>query len=134
MAIHTSNFFLRDTLEEILEWNFSEPLNDENKVYLSELSDEFFYLTGHIFSRNVVHQEWRNRMNDIQSYLNNYVYDPSSLTEEDVADLYQALQATRFISMDFNDFIENPQDFYDAMHDEKHGMVERVKSRLVIQY
>ncbi|MEK4486117.1 hypothetical protein MHH81_11075 [Psychrobacillus sp. FSL H8-0484] len=128
-----ANFLLWDTVEEILEWNFSQPLTDEDKVYLSELSDEFLYITGLIFSGNVVHQEWRNRMNDIQGYLNNYVYGPS-LSEEDVADLHQALQATRFISMDFNDFIENNQDFYDAMHDEKHEMVERVKSRLATQY
>lgn len=127
-----ANYLLRDTVEEILEWNYSQPLTDGDQVYLSKLSNEFFYITSLIFSGKVVHQEWRERMNDIQGYLNNYVYG-TSLTEEDVADLHQALQATRFISMDFNDFIEHT-DFYDAMHDENHEMVEKIESRLTLQY
>ncbi|MFF2753053.1 hypothetical protein ACFVR1_04745 [Psychrobacillus sp. NPDC058041] len=128
-----ANFLLRDTVLELLEWNFSQPLTDGDKVYLSKLSNEFLYITDLIFSGNVVHQEWRNRMYDIQGYLNNYEYGPS-LLNEDVDDLHQALRATLFISMDFDDMVEHPQDFYDAMHDEQHEMVERVKSRLATQY
>lgn len=127
-----ANFLLRDTVEELLKWNFSQPLTDADEGYLNELSAEYFYITG-LISRDVVHHEWRSRMNDIHSYLTKYIYGPS-LTEEDVADLQQALQATRFISMDFNDFVESSQDFYAAMHDEQHEMVERVKSRLAKQY
>ena len=69
-----ANFLLGDTVQELLEWNFNQPLTDEDKVYVRELSDEFLYITGLIFSGNVAHQEWRNRMDDIQGYLNNYVY------------------------------------------------------------
>lgn len=72
-------------------------------------------------------------MNDIQGYLNNYVYGPS-LSNEDIEDLHRALQATLFISMDFQHMVEHPQDFYDAMHDDQHEMVERVKSRLATHY
>ncbi len=128
-----ANFLLRDTVEELLEWDFSQPLTDGDKVYLSGLSDEFLYITSLIFSGDVEHHEWRNRMNDIQGYLNNYVYDPS-LSKEEVDDLHQALRATLFISMDFDSIVEQPQDFYDAIHDEQHEMVERVKSRLATQY
>jgi len=129
-----ANYLLRDTVQELLEWNFSQPLTDGDKVYVSELSDEFLYLTGLIFfSGNVVHPEWRNRMDDIQGYLNNYVYGPS-LSNEYVEDLHQALQATLFISMDFSHMVERPQGFYDAMHDDQHEMVERVRSRLATHY
>ena len=128
-----ANYLLRDTVDELLEWDFSKPLTSEDEEYLSELSVQLQYITGLTFSGNMVHQEWRNRMNDIHDYLYNYLY-AHSLLEEDVADLRQVLQATRFITMDFNDFIENTQDFYDGMHDEEHEMVERVKSRLTTQY
>lgn len=80
-----------------------------------------------------MHKEWRERISDIQGYLNKYVYGPP-LSEQDANDLEQALQATYFISMDFSDFIKNNQDFYKAMYDEKHEMVERVKSRLAMYY
>lgn len=128
-----ANYLLRGTVDELLEWDFSKPLTSEDEEYLSELSVQLQYITGLTFSGNMVHQEWKNRMNDIHDYLYNYLY-AHSLLEEDVADLRQVLQATRFITMDFNDFIENTQDFYDAMHDKEHEMVERVKSRLSTQY
>lgn len=54
-----ANYLLRDTVEEILEWNYSQPLTDGDQVYLSKLSNEFFYITSLIFSGKVVHQEWR---------------------------------------------------------------------------
>lgn len=128
-----ANYILRDTVEELLIWDFSQALTSADEDYLRELSVKLQYITDLIFSGNTVQQEWRNRMIDIHDYLYNYSY-AHSLLEEDVANLHQALQATRFISMDFNDYIENTQDFYDAMHDEKHEMVERVKTRLTTQY
>ena len=128
-----ANFLLRDTVEELLAWNFSQPLTDADEDYLNDLSNELLYTTGLIFSGDVVHHEWRSRMNDIQGYLNNYIYG-TTLSEEDVADLKQSLQATRYITMDFDSYADNTYDFYDAMHDEQHEMVERVKSRLATKY
>ena len=45
------------------------------------------------------------------------MYD-RTLSQEEVDDLNQALLATRFISIDFNDIVDNSQAFYDAMYDE----------------
>lgn len=128
-----ANFLLRDTVEDLLAWNFSQPLTDADEDYLKKLSNELLYTTDLIFSGDVVHHEWRSRMNDIQGYLSKYM-SGTSLSEEDVADINQSLQATRFITMDFNDYVDNTYDFYNAMHDEHHEMVERVKSRLASKY
>ena len=128
-----ANFLLRDTVEDLLAWNFSQPLTEADEDYLEELSNELLYTTGLIFSGDVVHHEWRSRMSDIQGYLSNYM-SGTSLSEDDVADINQSLQATRFITMDFNDYVDNTYDFYNAMHDEQHEMVERVKSRLASKY
>lgn len=126
-----ANLLLRNTVDELLEWDFSQPLTDmiEDKDYLNKLFAELDYTTSLMFSGGVVHHEWQGRINDILIYLHSYITD-TSISEENVADLYQALQATRFITMDF----KNTNDFYDAMHDEKHEMVKQVKSRLDIQY
>lgn len=53
----------------------------------------------------------------------------SPLSEEDAADLYQVLKATRFISIDLRDYTKQSE-FYDAMHSEDHEMMEQVKNRL----
>ncbi|MCH7322698.1 hypothetical protein LZ480_12435 [Solibacillus sp. MA9] len=126
-----ANSLLRNTVDELLEWNFSQPLTDavEDKDYLYELFAELDNTTSLIFSGYVVHHEWRSRMYDILNYIHRYIMD-SSLSEEDVADLHQALRATLFITMDLKD----TNDYYEAMHDEKHEMVKQVKSRLNAQY
>lgn len=124
-----ANFLLRDSVDELLAWNFSQPLSDADEVYLDDLSDKLLYTSNLMFNGNLVHSEWRERINDIQQYLNDYVYG-TSLSEENIADLKQALQASRFISMDFDSEV----DFYDAMHDEQHEMVDKVKQRLATQY
>ncbi|MFF2793846.1 hypothetical protein [Lysinibacillus xylanilyticus] len=128
-----ANFLLRDTVEDLLAWNFSQHLTEADEDYLEELSNELLYTTGLIFSGDVVHHEWRSRISDIQCYLSNYM-SGTSLSEDDVADINQSLQTTRFITMDFNDYVDNTYDFYNAMHDEQHEMVERVKSRLASKY
>lgn len=126
-----ANLLLWNTVDELLEWDFSQPLTDmiEDKDYLNKLFAELDYTTSLMFSGGVVHHEWQGRINDILIYLHSYITD-TSISEENVADLYQALQATRFITMDF----KNTNDFYDAMHDEKHEMVKQVKNRLDLQY
>lgn len=126
----TANKLLRNTVEELLEWNFSQPLTNGDREYMEGLYLDMMNLTSLLFNGNVVHLEWRQRMYDIQSHIHRYMLD-SSLSEEDVADLEQALQATRFITRDFQD-IRLPD--YDAMHDEKHEMVEKIKKRLETQY
>lgn len=126
-----TNLLLRNTVDALLEWDFSQPFTDtvEDEDYLYKLFSELDYTTSLMFSGGVVHHEWQGRINDILIYLHSYITD-ASISEENVADLYQALQATRFITMDF----KNTNDFYDAMHDEKHEMVKQVKSRLDAQY
>lgn len=126
-----ANFLLRDTVEELLAWDFSHPLSDADEGYVNELSDELLYTSNLMFNGNVVHHGWRDRIKVIEHYLNDYVYG-SSLSEENIADLHQALQATRFISMDFNSTVDG--DYYDAMHDEQHEMVIKVKNRLATRY
>ncbi|MEK4628487.1 hypothetical protein MKZ17_09800 [Solibacillus sp. FSL R7-0682] len=131
-----ANILMRNTVIELLEWNFSQPLTDspEDKYYLHNLSAEVDYTASLIFSGNVVHHDWKIRLYDIQNYIQRYILD-SSLTEEDAADLHQALRATRFIATDFIDNANKHKKYlYDAMHDEKHEMVEQVKSRLDVQY
>ncbi|MEK3765917.1 hypothetical protein [Solibacillus sp. FSL K6-4121] len=126
----SANRLLGNTVEELLEWDFSQPLTNGDREYIQGLYLEMMYLTSLLFNGNVVHFEWEQRMYDIQSHIHLYMLD-SSLSEEDVADLEQALQATRFITKDFQD-VRFPD--YGAMHDEKHKMVEKIKKRLETQY
>jgi len=124
-----ANYLLRNSVDKLLAWNFSQPLSDADKGYVNELSDELLYTSNLMFNKNVVHHEWRGRINDIEHYLNDYIHE-TSLSEENIADLHQALQATRFISMD----LDSEEDFYEAMHDDQHEMVGKVKNRLATQY
>ncbi|KGR79846.1 hypothetical protein [Ureibacillus manganicus] len=131
---YSANFLLLDTVEELLAWNFSQPLTDADVDYLDKLSDDLLHTTDLIFfGGNVVHHEWRSRMLEVQEHLTKYV-NGTSLTEIEVADLMQTLKATRFITLDFQDYVENIHDFYNAMHDEQHEMFERVKERLATKY
>jgi hypothetical protein len=120
-------------VESLLEWDFSQPLTDADERYLRNHFNNFSNLRGIIFNGYIVHEEWRRRMYDIEGYLLKYGYD-RSLSKEEVDDLYQGLEATRFISLDLDDMLDSFQDFYDGMHDEQHEMRERIKSRLATQY
>lgn len=128
-----ANYLLRSTVGELLEWNFSEPLISENEADFRRLSREFLNVTDLFFSGTTVHYEWRNRVSDANIYLMNYELG-SPLSVADIAELHQILQATRFISMDFSHELAAHSEFYDAMHSEKHEMVERVKRRLAMKY
>ncbi|MGN7477026.1 hypothetical protein ACTHOQ_04150 [Solibacillus silvestris] len=127
-----ANFILRDTVEELLEWDFSQPLTEENIDDFRKIFYEFRNIKDLFFSGYTVHHEWEDRLFDADMYLMNYEQS-LSLSEEDAADLEQILQATRFISRDFYDYTGHG-DFYDAMQSGKHEMVERVKSRLEMEY
>ena len=128
---------LDSTATQLLEHNFKQPITDEDEDMINELSDEFSDISDILFFMNgnaSVHSEWENRMFDVHMYLRNYTYGPS-LTKEEVADLHQALKAILFISMDFADIVDyDGQSSYDAMHDKKHEMVERVEYRLSLKY
>lgn len=127
-----ANYILINAVEKLLEWDFSQPLTTENEDDFWDLAYDFRNITDLFFSGPTVHDEWRDRLFDADRYLMNYELD-LALPEEDAADLYQILQATRFISMDFRHFTDSG-DYYDAMHSEKHEMVERVKFRLEMEY
>ncbi|MDN4492622.1 hypothetical protein [Ureibacillus aquaedulcis] len=128
-----ANYLLNDIVEELLAWNFSQPLSAEDEGYLIKLSDQLHYTSDLMFSGDVVHQDWRNQMTDTQDYLSGYVYD-QSLSDEDRADLHQALWATHFILMDFRTAANNKVEYYDAMNNEKNEMVEKVNNRLATQF
>lgn len=127
-----ANPLLRDTVKALLEYDFSEPLTDENEEDFNRLAKEFRDVTDLFFSGGTVHYEWQDRLDDTKFYLMDYA-SGSPLSEEEIADLYQVLKATRYICMDFRDY-DNRSDFYDAMHSENHEMVEQVKKRLAWKY
>ncbi|MGM9950002.1 MAG: hypothetical protein ACI33P_07730 [Lysinibacillus sp.] len=80
-----------------------------------------------------MHTEWEDRMFEVCMYLHTYL-SGASLTKEEAADLHQVLQAVQYIAMDFRDFAPGPQATYDAMYDDEHEMIERVKFRLSAKY
>ena len=127
-----ANSLLRDTVKELLKWNFSEPITDENQVEFSRLIKAYVDVTSLFFSGDSVHFEWEDKVDDTKIYFMNYA-DGSLLSEEEAADLYQILNATRYISRDFMDYTKDSE-FYDAMHSKNHEMVERVKKRLAEKY
>lgn len=130
-------FSLDSTAEQLLAHKFNQPITDEDEDMINELSDEFRDISYKLFFENGnvnMHSEWEARMSDVSWYLRDYL-DGNPLTEEEVADLYQALQAIRFIAKDFRDITQyDLQSAYDAIHDEEHEMVERVKYRLSLEY
>lgn len=127
-----ANSLLRDTVKGLLEYDFSEPLTSENEEDFNRLAIEFWDVTALFFSGDTVHSEWQDRVEDTRIHFMNYA-NGSPLSEEEVADLYQVLKATRLISMDLRDYTEHGE-FYDAMHSGNHEMVERVKKRLAWKY
>ncbi|MBM7665515.1 hypothetical protein JOC25_001990 [Solibacillus kalamii] len=127
-----ANSLLRDTVKELLKWNFSEPITDENEVEFSRLIKAYVDVTSLFFSGDSVHFEWEDKVDDTKIYFMNYA-DGSLLSEEEATDLYQILNATRYISRDFMDYTKDSE-FYDAMHSKNHEMVERVKKRLAEKY
>ena len=128
---------LENTAEQLLAHNFNQPITDEDEGLIDELSEGFLDTSDNIFYMNrdePIHLEWQGRLLDVHMYLLRYL-SGTSLTKEEVADLYQALQATRFIAMDFGGIAQDdPQSSYDAMHDEEHEIVERIKYRLSLNY
>lgn len=128
---------LENTATQFLAHNFNQPITDEDEGLINELSEEFRTISHNLFftySNPSIHSEWQNRVSDVRMYLPDYLFG-NSLTKEEIADLYQALQAIRFITMDFKELVPyDPQSSYDAMHDEEHEMVERIKYRLSLKY
>lgn len=128
---------LENVSEQLLNYNFNQPITDENNSMISKVSEDFRTITSNLLfigSNASVHAELQYRVSNVRTYLIDYVYG-ASLTKEEVADLYQVLQAIRFIIKDFRDIVSyNPQSAYDAMHDEEHEMVERIKYRLSLKY
>ena len=128
---------LENTAEQLLAHNFNQPITDEDEGLINELNEEFRTISGNLFFTNsnaTIHSEWQNRVSDVRMYLLDYLLG-DLLTKEEIADLYQALQATRFIAIDFDELVPyDPQSTYDAMHDEEHEMVERIEYRLSLKY
>ncbi|MFL0583179.1 hypothetical protein ACH0B6_11430 [Solibacillus silvestris] len=127
-----ANSLLRNTVKELLKWNFSEPITDENQVEFSRLIKAYVDVTSLFFSGDSVHFEWEDKVDDTKIYFMNYAVG-SPLSEEEAADLYQILNATRYISRDFRDYTKDSE-FYDAIHSKNHEMVKRVKKRLAEKY
>ena len=127
-----ANHLLRDTVKALLEYDFSDPLTDENEEDFNRLTKEFWNVINLFFSGGTVHSEWQDRVGDTKIYFMNYA-NGSPLSEEEAADFYQVLKATRLISMDLRDYTKHSE-FYDAMHSEDHEMVEEVKKRLAWKY
>ena len=98
---------------------------------------DFLYRIGKPFFRlgtESIHPELYSKLSDVDRYFITYV-DEGSLTEEQVADLYQVLHAVRFIAKDINGLtVYDTQVLYNAMHNEEHEIVERIKYRLSIEY
>lgn len=128
---------LEDASEQLLNYNFNQPITDENNSMISKVSEEFRTITSNLLfisSNASVHSELQYRVSNVRMHLIDYV-SGASLTKEEVADLYQVLQAIHFIAKYFRDIVSyDPQSTYDAMHDEEHEMVERIKYRLSIKY
>lgn len=127
-----ANPLLRDTVKALLEYDFYEPLTVENEEDFNRLTKQFWNVIHLFFNGGTVHTEWRDRVEDTKIYFMNYA-NGSPLSEEEAADFYQVLKATRLISRDLRDYTENSE-FYDAMHSEDHEMVEQVKKRLDWKY
>ncbi|MEK5079017.1 hypothetical protein MKX73_08780 [Solibacillus sp. FSL W7-1436] len=127
-----ANPLLRDTVKALLEYDFNEPLTVENEEDFNRLTKQFWNVIHLFFNGGTVHTEWRDRVEDTKIYFMNYA-NGSPLSEEEAADFYQVLKATRLISRDLRDYTENSE-FYDAMHSEDHEMVEQVKKRLDWKY
>lgn len=126
---------LKRTVEALIEWDYKQSITDVDEGAINDLSEELFAsIQVLFFVRNKsVHPEWEDRMYDVHWYLRDYLRG-NSLTNEEIADLNQALKAIYFIAMDFNGIVRDMQASYDAMHDEEHEMVERVKYRLSTEY
>ncbi|SOC41512.1 hypothetical protein [Ureibacillus acetophenoni] len=137
-AVHQykdTNRYLFLMVDKLIKWNYNQPLTDAEVDYFTHLSADFSRTANLLLSNGYefnVHREWKYRIDDIERYINDYLYG-STLSEVDIEDLNQALYATKFITMDLKE-IRSDRDFYKAMHDEHHEMVERVKERLAMKY
>ena len=124
---------LNQNTTELLEWDFNQPLKQEDKDYVYDLYFQFKFIANILFQDDVVHREWRYRMLEAEAHLMSYIQS-ASLSEKDRTDLHQVLQASYYITFDFRDYVKNPARYYEAMHDEQHEMVEVIKNRLDAQY
>lgn len=134
---YRSDLYLwEDAAEQLLTYDFSQPITDENNNEIFKLS-RFFIPHRKTFFRlgtESIHPELYSKLSDVDRYFITYV-DEGSLTEEQVADLYQVLHAVRFIAKDINGLtVYDTQVLYNAMHNEEHEIVERIKYRLSIEY
>lgn len=135
---YRSDLYLwEDAAEQLLTYDFSQPITDENNNEIFKLSRLFYTASENLFFRlgtESIHPELYSKLSDVDRYFITYV-DEGSLTEEQVADLYQVLHAVRFIAKDINGLtVYDTQALYNAMHNEEHEIVERIKYRLSIEY
>ena len=134
---------LERTAEQLLEYDLSLPITEENGKIIDELSrdldtilDNLFFEHPFMYSEEstIIHSKWHNELSKAKWDLPFYGKEVP-LTKEEAADLYQILQASRFIAKDFRDIVGyDYQSAYDAMHDKDHEMVERINYRLSIKY
>lgn len=131
---YRSDLYLwEDAAEQLLTYDFSQPITDENNNEIFKLSRLFYTASENLFldfGTESIHPELYSKLSDVDRYFITYV-DEGSLTEEQVADLYQVLHAVRFIAKDINGLTVY---VYNAMHNEEHEIVERIKYRLSIEY
>ena len=131
------NLSLVNTAEQLLAHDFNQPIMVEDELMIEELSNELYSIRDKLFyikSQVLMHSDWEDKLMEVERYLTEYL-SGVSFTKEEVADLNQGLHAIRFIAMDFGDIARyDTQAAYDAMHDEEHAMVERVKFRLSTKY
>ncbi|MFY3791066.1 hypothetical protein ACOQFO_05125 [Ureibacillus sp. MALMAid1270] len=130
-------FSLNKTTEQLLAQDFSRPISEADEVIIDELTNELYQIIDILFYSNremLVQIDLHDRIHDVLWYLRDYQRG-TDLTDEEVADLHQALKALYFISADFQDIVNiDDQASYDAMHDKGHEMFERVKFRLNTKY
>ena len=135
---YRSDLYLwEDAAEQLLTFDFSQPITEENKNEIFRLSRLFNTASENLFFRlrtESAHPELYSKLSEVDRYFLTYD-DKGSLTEKQVADLYQVLHAVRFIAKDINDLTRyDMQALYDAMNDEEHEIGERIKYRLSIEY
>ncbi|WP_339216415.1 hypothetical protein [Solibacillus sp. FSL W8-0372] len=134
---------LERTAEQLLEYDLNLPITEENGKVIDVLSrdldtilNNLFYNHPLIYSEEstTIHSKWHNELSQAKWNLPFYGKE-LPLTKDEAADLYQILQASRFIAKDFRDIVGyDYQSAYDAMHDKDHEMVERINYRLSIKY
>lgn len=124
---------LRQNTKALLEWDFNQPLKQSDKDDLYNLYFQLKSISYILFQDGVVHRDWIYRLLEAEMYIMSFI-ENASLPEQDAADLRQILQASYYITLDFQDYIKNSARYYEAMHEEQHEMVEVIKNRLEAAY